>query len=74
MLCLIVVLVCAVVFVMFEEPTYTFTENGVTGSVVVVRTGITDEPFSVRVTGGKITLSVAIHTHTYTYIHTHTYI
>ncbi len=49
------------VFVMFERPVYTFTEDGVTGSVVVIRTGVTDEPFSVRVTGGETTPTFTLH-------------
>ncbi len=40
---------------MFERPTYVFTENGITGSVVVVKTGVTDQPFSVQVIGGETT-------------------
>ncbi|XP_064387615.1 uncharacterized protein LOC135335886 isoform X2 [Halichondria panicea] len=43
------------VLVMFERPMYTFTENGITSSVVVVKTGVTDQPFSVQVIGGPST-------------------
>ncbi len=41
------------VVVAFEEPSYIFNEDGVTGTIVVVKTGNSDSPFVVRVTGGK---------------------
>ena len=40
------------VTVSFARPSYTFTENGVVGSIEVVKTGVSSAPFDVRVTGG----------------------
>ena len=42
-----------VVRVMFREPEYTFTENGIIGRVEVFKDGASDSPFHVRVFGGK---------------------
>ena len=54
------VLLSSGVTVEFERPSYTFTENGVTGTIVVVKSGIPSSPFTVRVTGGT---NVHIYTH-----------
>lgn len=40
---------------MFERPSYEFNEEGVTGSVVIVKSDSVSESFTVRVTGGKTT-------------------
>ena len=38
--------------VRFVRPSYTFTENGIEGSIGVIRTGVPSSPFTVRVFGG----------------------
>ena len=38
---------------MFREPEYTFTENGIVGSVEVIKDRASDSPFDVRVVGGE---------------------
>lgn len=42
---------------MFAQPEYTFTENGMTGSVEVIKDGASDSSFQVRVIGGMKTTS-----------------
>ena len=41
--------------VRFAMPSYTFTENGTRGTIVVVKSGVSSAPISVRVVGGKYT-------------------
>ena len=41
------------VFVMFAEPSYTFSEEGGTGTIELVKFGSSLEPFTIRVFGGK---------------------
>ena len=43
---------CAAILVMFDEPSYTFNEDDGTVSITVVKAGNSDEPFTIRVTGG----------------------
>ncbi len=40
------------VFVGFEESSYTFNEDSISGEIIVVRIGASDFPFTVRVIGG----------------------
>ena len=42
-----------VVTVMFGRPAYTFTEDGVVGSIEVIKDGASDSPLSICVNGGK---------------------
>ena len=36
-------------------PSYTFTENGMRGTIEVVKSGVSSAPISVRVVGGEFT-------------------
>ena len=47
-----IILLLAGVTVSFERPSYTFTENGVTGSIEVIKTGVASTSFDVLVSGG----------------------
>ncbi len=51
---------CAALGIHFEEPSYTFTENAITGTIVVVRVGTADEDFGVRVQGGYVLSRVVL--------------
>ena len=44
--------VCTVVTVGFREPSYTFSEAGVTGTIEMMKTGTAAAPFDVFVSGG----------------------
>jgi len=41
------------VLVSFEEPQYTFNENDGSVTIVVVKSGDTDTPITIRVAGGE---------------------
>ena len=44
----------AVITVRFGEPSYTFSEDGVTGRIEVIKSGVSDTSFQVRVIGGNV--------------------
>ena len=51
---LLVVSIFTAVLVMFAEPSYTFNEEDGTGTIELVKSGSSLEPFTIRVFGGII--------------------